>query len=174
MDARALAAVVILAGSATVACEPTDPAPRASLVQGDSVPSAWQPLPGGRGGPYVLWLFRTEDCLSCQALDYEFRRVQRRYGAGVPLVAIHVGRDGDAGVARTFLRTRRVNARVVTVAPFEYERSPAPSRLPSVHVVNGRRIVWSAEIFNDSLRLAPRLDSVLHVLGVQHKVVQNR
>jgi hypothetical protein len=165
MDTRALAALGLVA--ATMACSPDSEraATTSPMALHSAVPAAWHPIPAARASTFMLWVFRTEDCLSCQALDYELRRVQRRYGHRIPLVAVHIGGAKHESVARAFLTTRRVQASLVTVPPSEYRRLFGESVLPSVHVVQEGRIAWSAEIFNDTTPLAPRLDRALHSLG---------
>lgn len=160
MDART-PAVALLAVVLGCGAEQEPPASISRLAPETVIPARWHPSPAASRSPvFILWVFRTEDCLSCQALDYEFRRVQRTYGRSIPVVAVHVGRVEDERVAETFLSTRRVRAELVTVAPSRYRRMFG-DLLPSVHVVRGGRIAWSALIFNDSTLLAPRLDSAL-------------
>ncbi len=70
MGGRAFAeiALMILAGC-------SDAPPRhISLAEGAMVPAGWLPT-AATDGPGVIWIFRTDDCLSCHSFDYSLRRL---------------------------------------------------------------------------------------------------
>lgn len=106
------------------------------LARGSVAPAAWTAaVADGQTGPFVVWLFRSRDCLTCESFDYEVRRVQLRYGQRVPLLAVLMGPASDTTIARRFLASRRLKAYLLrTTVRF----SPAPLLL----VVRRDRIVW--------------------------------
>lgn len=110
-----------------------------------TVPAAWTaagPAPGDSTA--VLWAFRTEDCLSCMGVDYDVRRVQARFGAAVPLVALHVGHAEQAAIPRAYFRARRLRVdRTVTLPPGDFRARYGDAVLPALYLLQGRRVVWS-------------------------------
>jgi hypothetical protein len=140
MERRTRAALVGLLALAT-ACGGGDPA---RLHTGAAVPAEWRA--GARDGrPSVIWVFRTEDCLTCQALDYSLRRLQRSHAVDVSLVAVHVGRREHAGIPRAFFASRRlVPAAAVDVSPRAFRRRYGDATLPVLLLARGDSILWSS------------------------------
>ena len=145
MDRGAPAAVAaaLLAALATGSCDRDTP-PGAAR-EATSVPAAWAMAgPAAGDSTALLWTFRTEDCLSCMAVDYDVRRVQARFGPAVPLIAVHVGRREDSAIPRAYFRTRRLRVdRAVTVSPNEFRRLYPGVALPALALLRGRAIAWS-------------------------------
>jgi hypothetical protein len=78
------------------------------------------------------------------AVDYDVRRVQARFGPAVPLIALHVGSEGESAIPRAYFRTRRLRVdRTVTLAPGEFRERYPGIVLPTLHLLQGRRIAWS-------------------------------
>ena len=158
MVRRALAAVLLLT---CAGCARAEPVP---LRVGAAVPAAWRPS-GPAPRLHLVWIARTRDCLVCQELDFELRRVQSRFRGEVPLVAIHVGSRRDAGVPRAFLRGRRVDAEVRTISPRAFRRLHGDAGVPSLHLVHGGWLVWTS-----ALRLGPGAPRVrLDTLVARHR-----
>lgn len=139
MDRRAIAAVALLAlaGCSGGSRE------HVSLANGATVPSEWLP-PSAQDGPGVVWVFRTNDCLTCQSLDYSIRRMQRVHRE-VPLTTVHVGKVADAEIPRAFFRNRRLAAAsAVDVPPGEFRRTYGDVTFPVLLIRRGDRITWSS------------------------------
>jgi hypothetical protein len=100
--ARARAALILALAAAGCAGEPPVP-----LTAGAAVPAEWRARDAA-DRPSVIWIFRTEDCLTCQALDYSLRRLQRAHAGEVALVAVHVGHAEHAEIPRAFFANRRL------------------------------------------------------------------
>ena len=115
----------------------------APLTRGAALPAEW--LSGALpDGPGVVWIFRTDDCLTCESLDYSLRRLQRAHPE-VPLSTVHVGRLEDAGIPRAFLADRRISAAAnVDVPPKQFRRMYGEITLPALIIRNGERITWSS------------------------------
>lgn len=154
MERRARAAVLMLL--AAIACS----APVDALTPGESLPAEWRPA-GSGANLSVVWIFRTDDCLSCQAMDYSLRRLQGAYGRRVALVAVHVGREADAGIPAAFFASRRLQtAAAVDVSPRTLRRVYGDVSLPVLLLVRGDTIAWSS-VTPGEPRLTPeRIDSV--------------
>ena len=160
---RGAAAVVAAAFLAAAGCGAgaARPAPPPAFV-----PAAWA-LAGPAAGDTtaILWAFRTEDCLSCMAVDYDVRRVQARFGPAVPLIALHVGSKGESAIPRAYFRTRRVRVdRAVTLPPGEFRARYPGVVLPALYLLQGRRIAWSTAS-PPGTRVAPiQLDTLVRRL----------
>lgn len=151
---RRTPALVALALLAAAACG-GDPA---RLEPGEPVPAAW----GTDGRPAIVWVFRTEDCLSCQALDYSLRRLQRTRGADVSLVAVHVGRESDSGIAAAFFASRRLALAARTdVSPRRFRRAYGEVTMPVLLLVRGDTIAWSSAAPGEPRLTPARIDSLL-------------
>ena len=154
----ALALIVILA---TGACT----APAGELRAGGSVPAEWLAT-GTRSGSAVgptqlVWVFRTADCLSCQAFDYAVRRLQATYDDSLPLVAVPVGQTSRDQVPRSFFRARRIRiSRTITLSPRQFSRRYGDSGLPALLVVRGSTVVWSSAL-PAGVANATQLDSLI-------------
>lgn len=121
------------------------------------MPAAW----GTDGRPAVVWVFRTEDCLSCQALDYSLRRLQRTRGADVSLVAVHVGRASDGGIPAAFFASRRLDLAARTdVSPRRFRRAYGDVTLPVLLLVRGDTIAWSSAAPGEPRLTPARIDSL--------------
>lgn len=117
------------------------------LGTGDAVPEGWLAGPGAdlRAGTTVMWVFRSEDCLSCPDVDYPLRRLQARFGAEVPFVAVHVGGRHRDTLAASFFRQRRVAVRrAVTVDPRDFRRAFGDAPLPALYVVHAGEVRWTS------------------------------
>jgi hypothetical protein len=136
-----------------------------ALLPGNPVPASWFP-PASDTTPstFVVWLFRTEDCLSCQSMDYPLRRVQANFGAAVPLVAVHIGSPADSTIPRALFLDKRLRAHHLTITPQEYERNFLDPVAPSVYVVRDGRIVWSSSAQSSTGIRPVQLDSVVRTL----------
>lgn len=82
--------------------------------------------------PVVAWAFRTKDCLSCQTVSREFRRIQQEYGTRIILYGIHVG-DETAAVEQ-FFTEERLDARILHLNADEYRRVFGLQELPAVYL----------------------------------------
>lgn len=135
---------LLLSWGASGACGGSEPPP-APLRAGSAAPQEWT---GARrehaARTYLVWVVRTEDCFTCQEVDYEFRRVQARWGSDVPLRVLHVGSARSESVPRAFLASRRIQASYQTVSPRAFERRFGNSVVPAIHLVNNGTIVWSS------------------------------
>lgn len=132
----------------------------AALTPGAPVPAGWQAR-GAPGRPAVVWVFRTEDCLSCQSLDYSLRRLQRTRGDRVSLVAVHVGRTADAGIPAAFFASRRVRtSAAIDVTPRRFRRQFGDVTLPALLLVRGDTIVWSSTAPGQPRLTLARIDSL--------------
>jgi hypothetical protein len=95
-----------------------------------------------------VWVFRTDDCLSCQAVDYPVRRVQSKFGAGVPFVAVHVGQTSEREIPRAFFSARRIRVdRLVEISPDQWAAEFPGTVLPSLFVIKNADIYWSSTFF---------------------------
>lgn len=152
----ALTALLLLA-----ACGGAAPA-RAVLATGAPAPSEWA-VPAWSPAPrtYVVWVVRTEDCLTCQEVDYALRRVQARFGGDVPLLVVHVGRARSETIPREFLRSRRVDAAFLTLSPGAFARRFGDPVVPALHVVDGGVIAWSSADLRSRGALRVPLDSLV-------------
>lgn len=154
MERRPLAAVLTLLVAAACSGEP------ARLLPGEPLPSDWS-ADRTSGRAAVVWVFRTKDCLSCQALDYSLRRLQRTYNDRVALVAVHVGRDADAGVPAAFFASRRLHTAVaVDVSPRRFRRRYGDVTLPVLLLARGDTIAWSSAGPGEPRLTMPRIDSI--------------
>lgn len=142
MESRTLAALgavaVLALGISACAGEPD------RLDEGRLVPTEWR-IQASDPRPSVIWVFRTEDCLTCQALDYSLRRLQRTHAGEVSLVAVHVGQPEHAGIPRAFFASRRLKlAATPEVSPREFHRRYGDVALPVLLLSRGDSIVWSS------------------------------
>lgn len=85
--------------------------------------------------PQAVWVFRSQDCLSCQSTDFILRKAQRVTAGRLSITAIHVGWEGDSLVARSFLEKARLVANVVHLSPKSYAsywpgKTPPPPSAP--------------------------------------------
>jgi hypothetical protein len=156
MERRKRAAIVGLLALAAGACggEP------ARLDAGQPVPAEWRAGPAD-GRPSVIWIFRTEDCLTCQALDYSLRRLQRAHAGEVSLVAVHVGRHKDAGIPQAFFTSRRLKlSTMAEVSPRAFRRRYGDAVLPVLLLAREDSIVWSSVSPRQPRLSLPGIDSV--------------
>jgi hypothetical protein len=164
VDRSAPAALTaLLAAAALAGCGGAAPRGEVRLAL---VPAEWAASGPTRGdSTAVLWVFRTEDCLSCMAVDYDVRRVQARFGTAVPLIALHVGHPEQAAIPRAYFRARRLRVdRAVTLPPREFSARYPASPLPALYLLQGRRVVWSTAP-RPGARAAPvRLDTLVERL----------
>lgn len=132
------------------------------VVVTDTVPAEWIARPGAFAQSTTLvWLFRTDDCLTCQSFDYAVRRLQAIYGDSVPFVAVHIGDASREQVPRSFFRSRRISvARLITVPPRSFRRSDREGKLPALLVVHGRRVVWTSTL-PQGVATAAQVDSIV-------------
>lgn len=117
---------------------------------GTAVPGGWDSLAASldwRSDVYVVWLFRTEDCLGCQTVDYPLRRLNAELGGSVPILAVQVGSAEDSVLANGFFHEHRVPVNtLLSVDP----RSRAGSKIshgwliPALYVVEQGRLAWAA------------------------------
>ena len=63
-----------------------------------------------RDGVQVVWLVKTEDCLSCDTPARLLRELKRTHGESVRLTALIVGEEGDSSLVRTFLKRERLDS----------------------------------------------------------------
>jgi hypothetical protein len=158
MGARSLAAL----GALLVAAACGNAAPRLTLRAGDAVPAAWLPAERAGSGSALVWVFKTQDCLSCEAFDFTLRRLQRTYGRTVPLGTVHVGHAEHANIPRDFFTARRVAVAAETrISPGDFRRDYGEVTLPALLAVRGGRIVWSSAVAGPEPLTEARLDTLL-------------
>lgn len=156
MERRKRAAIVGLLTLAAGACGGES----ARLDAGQPVPAEWR-AGAADGRPSVIWIFRTEDCLTCQALDYSLRRLQRAHAGEVSLVAVHVGRHEDAGIPQAFFTSRRLKlSTMAEVSPRAFRRRYGDAVLPVLLLARGDSIVWSSVNPRQPRLSLPGLDSI--------------
>jgi len=140
MGCRAFAALVLL--TFCTGCS-DGPAEQQSLAQGATVPAEWLP-PTRVEGPGIIWIFRTDDCLTCQSIDYSLRRLQRTY-RDVSLSTVHVGRREDAGIPKAFFANRRISVNSgVDLSPRQFRKQYGDVTLPVLLIRDGVKITWSS------------------------------
>lgn len=144
MGSRSLAKVAALAVALTVTASCSRERPGAALLPGEEVPPAWLPRDAAAAPLVLYWTFRTEDCLACMKVDRSLRRVQAKYGESVPVVAVHVGGEPESEVARAFLSSARVRARLLTVSPGDFHERYPGAGIPSLLLARAGKIVWSS------------------------------
>ncbi len=140
MERRAVALITVLLVTVAAGCggEPE------RLDTGGLVPAAWRTGPSDPR-PSVIWVFRTEDCLSCEALDYSLRRLQRAHAGTVALVAVHVGAPEHASIAQAFFASRRLALdRMGEISPREFRGRYGDLTLPLLLLARGDTIIWSS------------------------------
>lgn len=96
--------------------------------------------------PYIVWMATAEDCFSCQAFDYQVRRLQEEFGEALAFTLVHVGPPNDSTVPLNFLRDRRVRIdHVVSLTHAELRATGKASwYLPGLYAVSAGRVVWAA------------------------------
>ena len=156
-------ALTVLALAAAAACARGEAAV-STLDVGQAVPREWTEAAPRDQGLSLVWVFRTDDCLTCQAADYPLRQVQARFGDQVPLVAVHVGAEADSTIPNAFMRTRRLRtAERFTVSPRAFRRAHGDAALPTVVLVKGDTIVWTSTIRAGNAGAGPvELDTVVN------------
>lgn len=160
MGARSLAAAVAAAALVLASCG--DAAPRRTLGAGDAVPAAWMPEQAAGSGSALVWVFKTQDCLTCEAFDFTLRRLQRTYGRAVPLGTVHVGHAEHASIPRDFFTSRRVEVAAETrISPRDFQREYGEVTLPALLAVRDGRIVWSSAVAGPAPLTEARLDTLL-------------
>lgn len=160
MGARqpALIAAAVLAA----ACAAPEAAP---LHPGSTVPAAWRTSAAAADEPTLFWVFRTADCLTCQNLDFEVRRVQRRLGERVRVVVVHVGAERDEAIPRAYLRERRVRAELRTVPAALHRRILPDTAIPAVYLADHGVIRWHTRLSDNPDQVSTRLDRALAALA---------
>lgn len=147
MGARSLAAIatLVFAGVLAGGCSRTEPDGQ-HLAIGSPVPADWVPPEAGVApSTFVVWVFRTADCLTCQTMDYSVRRVQASFGSAVPLVAVHIGAAADSLLPRSFFLQKRLTvSRTVTMSSRDFARKYSETDLPVIYVVKDGGIAWSS------------------------------
>jgi hypothetical protein len=145
MVARSLAIAAVAAVTAATACS-RGAGKTGTLAAGQAIPADWAGTTAAAASPAALvWVFRTEDCLTCQSADYALRRVQARFGERVPFLAVHVGTLGDSTIPKAFFRARRLRVdRLVTVSPRDFARQHGEAVVPSFLLLSAGTIVWSS------------------------------
>lgn len=140
MGCRAFATLVLLAFC--TGCS-DGPAEQQSLARGATVPAEWLP-PSRVEGPGIIWVFRTNDCLTCQSLDYSLRRLQRTYH-DVALSTVHVGSRADAGIPKAYFANRRISVSSgVDLSPRQFRKDYGDVTLPVLLIRDGAEITWSS------------------------------
>jgi hypothetical protein len=121
------------------------------------------------GETVVVWVSRPEDYLLCQSPALILRQLQRRYGARVRILAVSLD-DEDGGLALTFFRAERVNARVLRMKHQEWQRLAGNTEVPTLYVSRNHRIVqsWTSSVgvrgagTGSRPSLATTVDSLFH------------
>jgi len=119
------------------------------LAVGSRVPAGWAEAGNAtsrKDNVFVVWLFRTDDCLNCQNFDYALRRMAAEHGDNVPFVGVHVGNPRDIAVPRGFFQERRIPVHaLITVKPRDFDTSRIRDwYIPGLYVVQDDRVVWAA------------------------------
>ena len=109
--------------------------PPGDWVQGLPDPDALQ----------AVWVFRTQDCLSCQSYDYLIRRAQQRSLGRLAVSAIHVGWEADSLIPRSLFDHARIAAEIVHLPPRDYEELWPGRDPPNLFLVHNGRVVWDLE-----------------------------
>lgn len=142
MDSRHIALVALWLPYLFVAgCSPTDSGATETsqlvrVLSGVSEEEVFSSKP-----VIVTWVFRTEDCLTCQAFPAEIRRALKEHGESIRFAAIQVGAPGDTTVAKAFFERERLNPRYVQVRSNDYRATFGDLPLPAIYViVNGRLV----------------------------------
>lgn len=87
----------------------------------------------------VTWVFRAEDCLSCQAFPGEIRRVLKDHVGSIRFAAVQVGEPDDTAVTNAFFRREQLNPHYIQMSPAAYRATFGILPLPAIYVVvNGR------------------------------------
>jgi hypothetical protein len=160
MDRRSIA-IIIASLCSLASCTP-DAAPHASVQVGDRLPMEWRSgSNAGSAAPVLVWVFRTDDCLTCQQLDYEVRRAQRRYGERLSVTAVHVGSERARKIPEAFLAERRVRASLITISPARSRVIVSDSMLPAVYLADRDVVLWSRSLRTGWKTLEAELDSAL-------------
>ena len=161
---RSSTAALIAAVCMAAACADAEAARK--LGPGDPVPAGWLPASSAQSGPALVWLFRTEDGLACESLDFSLRRLQRAYGGTIVLGVVHVGHEEHASIPRAFLRSRRISpAAEMRIEPGEFRRAYGDVLLPALIAVRDGRITWSSAAASEPLTPVA-LDSLLGAFAV--------
>jgi hypothetical protein len=106
------------------------------LQAGDPAPALWSQSPRGVS---VAWVFRTEDCLSCNAPSFRLRQIQQAYGSQVAIFATAVGVPSD--LLNSFLARERLKVDVVHLRKAEYRQVLGRTPLPALYLVKDGDIV---------------------------------
>lgn len=164
MDVRrtAIVAGLLLLGGSAPGCEAaSERVALTSLQTGAAAPAEWQIAPPLRPRTHLVWLVRTADCLTCQDVDYAFRRVHARWGRDVPLMVVHVGSRRSESVPRAFLESRRVAASFQTVSPRAFARRFGDAVIPAIYLINDGLIAWTSSDLRTPGAAKISLDSIV-------------
>lgn len=104
----------------------------------------------------AVWVFRTQDCLSCQSFDFLIRRAQQRSSGKLSVSAIHVGREADSLIPRSFLDHARIAAEIIHLPPTVYEEYWPGRQPPNLFLVENGHVVWD---LNEEAALGRAADS---------------
>lgn len=127
-------AVTLLVIAAVTACVRDQPV---GVNEGDRFTYA-------QGGLEFVWLFRTDDCLTCQRFDLTVRRANEALGADIPFVGIHLGDEKDERIARQFFISRRIHADVRTMPLSMFSGTQHMDSLPIFLIVKDSIVKWSS------------------------------
>lgn len=87
----------------------------------------------------ITWVFRAEDCLTCQAFPIEIRKILDKHGAAVRFAAIQVGEAADTAIASAFFRRERLSPHYRQMERSGYRALFGDLPVPAIFVtINGR------------------------------------
>jgi hypothetical protein len=128
-----------------VGCSPSDIEEQVPLQLGVPVPGelALQ-SEASASSPVVdlIWVVGTRDCLKCQSLEPVLRRIHYQRPE-VALRVVHIGREKEVQIVRTYLRRERLDVPVKTLDPRQHAESASSDwPVPLLLMATGGRVVW--------------------------------
>lgn len=109
-----------------------------------------------------VWLFETEDCLSCQAINVPVRRAEIRLERDIPIFAFHVGHPADSAYIKGFLRKNRLQAVVTHVVPND-ANVLGIGDTPRLLMISRGAVVWADSLASGAVRLADFDSSLIRI-----------
>jgi hypothetical protein len=111
----------------------------------------------------IGWVFRAEDCLTCQNFQGELRHILGVHGSQVNFVAVHVGEKADTLLATAFFHRERLDPVLVNLAANEYRKLFGAMPLPALYVVVNSKLVHVAFGDVDSITLGEVLKNLVDI-----------
>lgn len=121
----------------------------------------------------VVWVLRPDDYLTCQTAANGVRRLQRRYGAALPVAVISVGPHPEW--LRGFLGRQRIDAPVTRLDEDEFRRRFGREPAPWLYLVRDGRVFdvvpGRGEVY-PAARWSMVIDSMERAGGAGHSLTQ--